>query len=194
MGSLTATTGGTSKLQVVAYTGGIAAYAEALYEMTISNCFAASTQYGRYDCAGIVVAFARGVTVKNSYHTSELPFGDYKNDMRTDDVCRADHVDIACGDVTWWLNNESVNGVWKQTLGVDNYPNFTGEDVAEGSSGYYNSSHIWENGVCTDCGKKCTHNFGADDSCAICGMLVRARRKRRLHDLQTAYRGKDYCR
>lgn len=45
---------------------------------------------------------------------------------------------FASGEVTFEMNSQSESGVWKQTIGTDKYPNFTGKTVGNGVYGYYN--------------------------------------------------------
>lgn len=45
---------------------------------------------------------------------------------------------FASGAVTFEMNSRSESGVWKQTIGTDKYPNFTGKTVGNGVYGYYN--------------------------------------------------------
>jgi len=69
---------------------------------------------------------------------------------------------LASGEAVWNLNLESSDGVWKQTLGTDALPNFTGETVyqvkkCDGTTDAYSNTnaqlgHVYENGKCTVCG------------------------------------------
>ncbi|MCR0264748.1 hypothetical protein MKC73_12665 [[Clostridium] innocuum] len=44
---------------------------------------------------------------------------------------------FASGEITWLLNDRSSEGIWKQTIGTDNYPNFTGDTVYHWTDGTY---------------------------------------------------------
>ncbi len=45
--------------------------------------------------------------------------------------------EFASGEVCWLLNGESADGVWRQTLGCDAFPNFTGLAVSMADDGKY---------------------------------------------------------
>ena len=64
------------------------------------------------------------------------------------------------GEVTWLLNGNSSDGVWKQTIGTDTYPSFTGDTVYRTtvcgveifSNTKIDAEHEMQNGICTRCG------------------------------------------
>lgn len=85
------------------------------------------------------------------------------------------------GEVTWKTNNGSAFP-FKQTIGTDAYPNFTGAAVyryyfCNNTNGYTNdeamsgkkSIHVWEAGACSLCSKVCEHGSYIDSLCTICG-------------------------
>lgn len=59
-------------------------------------------------------------------------------DDNTVDFKSAD--EFASGAVAWLLNGGKSDGVWKQTLGTDAHPYFTGARVSFANESYYNSS------------------------------------------------------
>lgn len=175
----------TSSSEEYAYSGGLVGYVPQDVvdgKMTLSNClsvdtYSATGKTGSY--VGGVIGLIGGksetfVAVRVCYYLErfhESPFGNNFDEGKYEEVHLVNDVDLNSGAVTMLLNEDDINGVWKQTLGVDKYPNFTGADLLYGVGvGYYNPTHIWENGVCTDCGKICTHNFGIGGVCTMCGM------------------------
>lgn len=50
--------------------------------------------------------------------------------------------DFASGKACWLLNKQSTDGVWKQTLGTDTYPGFTGQTVY-GEADVYSNQPIY---------------------------------------------------
>ena len=84
---------------------------------------------------------------------------------------------LASGEAAWSLNNSSSNGIWKQNLGTDATPSFTGEPVykvttCKNETIYSNTNangHRYENGVCTVCGTACSHSY-ENGKCTVCGV------------------------
>ena len=97
---------------------------------------------------------------------------------------------FANGEVAWLLNGETSEAteeaplVWKQTLGTDAAPNFTGKTVYYGHYTCANATektysndplsdqpmeHTWSNGICSVCGKECLHESYDNGFCETCG-------------------------
>lgn len=169
------------------YAGGIATNAD--YQTIIDNCFVeANISTGGYYAGGFVSNGFNGngkvATITNSVFvgladscSNEYPF--IYNGFGTVINCYYDNSlftksgvygipttpeKFASGEVTYLLNSSSPDGVWKQTVGEDAYPNFTGEKVYYGYSckaqeyvGYANEKayptqpHYDENGYCSIC-------------------------------------------
>lgn len=112
------------------YAGGIIAVSVA----TVKNCYNSGTitAFGNY-CGGI-----SGInygSISNCYYLESLAYTASDGTSKKTDAFQS-------GEVTWLLNGNSSDGVWKQTLGTDTYPNFTGLAVVYNSEEqkYYNKS------------------------------------------------------
>lgn len=163
--------------------GGIAGKTEG----KISNCFNAATVNGTSCVGGItgailpLASITISGTVLSSYNIGKISgssdigaiIGDTDSSTTVSncyylDTCGAAGIgtpktadNFKSGAVTWELNGQSADGVWKQTLGEngDTHPNFTGKSVyaAKCTDGYTNtevsaSGHSYDNGFCTACG------------------------------------------
>ncbi len=151
----------------------------------IENCYAKASLGDTWNCVGgfvgsSVMSDGRIVTIKNSYFSGTISEGKsfeatgrakvincyYNSDLCSDKSQGIGKTteQFASGEVTYLLNSSSPDGVWKQTVGEDAYPNFTGEKVYYGYScktqeyvGYANEkahptqSHYDENGYCSIC-------------------------------------------
>ena len=149
----------------------------------IESCFAQANITGNYS-GGIVgqsiVFNGNGSPVNNSWFAGKLS-GSYTNAIGYQTKATNCYYDstlftgsshgtgktteqFASGEVAYLLNKSSPEGVWKQTIGEDAYPNFTGEKVYYGYSceteeyvGYANEkahptqSHYDEKGYCAIC-------------------------------------------
>ena len=110
------------------YAGGIAGRSYSS-NSTITNCYNTGTVSSYYDSPGGIVGKNSG-TITNCYYLSDSSSsaGGGISKMETE---------FKSGEVTWLLNGSTSEGVWKQTLGEDDYPNFTGL-VVYYDSNYYN--------------------------------------------------------
>lgn len=140
---------------------------------------------GVYDClnvgsvtcdkehCGDIIGWAKDYaheTILNNYYTGAKAFG---VDSQSGKTALAEQVNadrLASGEITWLLNNESPEGLWKQTLPAAVLPGFTGEavhyftDCAE-KSGYTNDVdqawvHLWIDATCTE-----------PKTCTVCGAV-----------------------
>lgn len=69
----------------------------------------------------------------------------YKSDSETDSfdgTSAKSESQFASGEVAYLLNNSSTQGVWKQTLSSDAYPNFSGKTVSFFNGKYVNKNVI----------------------------------------------------
>lgn len=115
----------------------------------ISNSFVTAT-FGVKSDNGNTFSRGNNITVTNCYYLNALggvPSGATQKSANQ----------FAGGEVAWLLNG-SDNGVWKQTIGTDSYPNFGGESVYKTSpcvgysDGETTKDHVYEYGVCKGCG------------------------------------------
>lgn len=124
---------------------------------TITNCYNIGTVSSVYESGGIVArnsgaitnchntgavtasnGYAGGIvgnnltngTITNCYYLSGSSNSAGGGTLKTE-------TEFKSGEVTWLLNGSTSEGVWKQTLGGDDYPNFTGL-VVYYDSNYYN--------------------------------------------------------
>lgn len=105
--------------------GGIAGHSQSKY---IENCCSVGTITSSMANTGGIVGDATQ-TITNSYYLAGCA-GEETTLNTTGTAKTAD--DFSGGAVTWLLNGGNPNGVWKQTLGEDNYPGFSGGNVYSG--------------------------------------------------------------
>ncbi|MCB6994688.1 hypothetical protein LI177_14480, partial [bacterium 210820-DFI.6.37] len=95
---------------------------------SITNCYNIGTVEAIYYYGGIAGDTTRSTSITNCYYLSNSSGDDKKTSQQ-----------FNSGEVTWLLNGSESDGVWKQTLGEDNYPNFTGLTVYyDETKNYYN--------------------------------------------------------
>lgn len=146
---------------------------------TINNCgFVGAINGSNTTNCGGLVGWSNGTTaISNSYvaATFSLENGDnytfsrnagkvslincyYLNAMGTAQGEQITAEQLASGEVAWLMNG-SDKGTWKQTIGTDNYPNFSGAVVYQTSPcvSYSNTvttkEHDYEYGTCKYCGE-----------------------------------------
>lgn len=133
--------------------GGFVGWANAA--VTVSNSFVAVNKWGI--SASGSATFSRNdgkLTLTNCYYLTKLGDSSKTGTSRTAS-------DFESGRVAYELNGNLSTGVWKQTIGTDAYPNFTGETVyvlkdCAGGDNYSNTQtgekiHVYSDGFCT-CG------------------------------------------
>lgn len=98
-------------------------------DSTITNCYNIGTVSSYYDSPGGIVGKNSG-TITNCYYLSGSSSSDGGGTLKTE-------TEFKSGEVTWLLNGSTSEGVWKQTLEENDYPNFTGL-VVYCDSNYYN--------------------------------------------------------
>lgn len=152
--------------------------------VTITNCYNTGAISGENRVAGIVgdLYYCNLLTVKNCYNAGKISANRNSGAILARDggdpldfsgcyylqgtsaagkgtVTAKSAADFKSGEVAWMLNGEKADGVWKQTINTDAYPNFTGETVYQTSPcvSYSNKgtekAHNYENDFCTDCGQ-----------------------------------------
>lgn len=144
--------------------GGIAGWLEA--PGSIVNCYNYGTVTGLYDTGGIAgTIYGSNATVENCFNYGKIKkktddstvhgigqsYADalVKNcyyladsELFDENAAPKEAEEFQSGEVTWLLNGESSDGVWKQTLPTDTYPNFTGKTVYKNNQdGYTNNKY-----------------------------------------------------
>lgn len=180
IGSVTGNGSSVGGVIVSSSVGGVIGYIGAKEgTATVEKCYNTGSVSGSEsdlgDIAGYIDVVHGVANVKNCYHLSTSGNEAYHYDEPEDidgrgdfdNICAKSADEFATGAVAWLLNGSTSDGVWKQTLGSDTVPNFTGQTVyptykCSGAviTGYANRSivtdHIAynaETGMCEDCGK-----------------------------------------
>lgn len=171
------------------YIGGILGYINQDTFGSLVNCF----NYGKIisnsggsNHPGAIIGWARKSNVSMISNNAYLETAGLKASSETNGEDHAisateyKAADFKSGKVAYMLNGETSNGVWKQNVNSDNYPNFSSLSVyagyvcGSGSSeiSYTNSAsdlistpspeHNMENGICKNCGvyQSATNNNG----------------------------------
>ena len=143
--------------------GGITGYVSSY--SSVNNCFSTGKVNNAITGA---IPVSKVYDSKNNYYldTSSKKgtfYGDSYNNFATTPTTSEK---FASGEIAYLLNNSSPDGIWRQTIGEDAYPNFSGEKVYYGYSckteeflGYTNElahptqPHYDENGYCAVCKK-----------------------------------------
>ena len=129
-------------------------------------------------------------TIKNCYYLEGSALRPETNhqEYAENQIATVTNEQLASGEVAYLLNDSTSNGTWKQTIGTDASPNFSGAKVyqvtnCKGENLYSNTNenidHVWGNATCT-APKTCTtcgategealgHSFGENDICTVCG-------------------------
>ena len=142
---------------------------------TVASCYSAGNNYcPATDYVGGIVGYNSSINskVQNSFFNSTLYNGmavgvDYSDETlgTVDNVAGKDTAAFASGEVAYLLNGDQTELVFKQTLGTDAAPNFTGESVYQayigcaGGTVYSNDEalkdinveHLYNNLVCAFC-------------------------------------------
>ena len=155
------------------------------YRALIENCYVKATLKDDWSLVGgfvgsLTTVNKKTVTIKNSYFSGRALKGKvfeqtglakvinsyYNSDLYSGSVQGIGKTteEFASGEVAYLLNSSSPDGVWKQTVGEDAYPNFTGEKVYYGYSckteefvgasnekAHPDKEHYDENGYCAIC-------------------------------------------
>ncbi|MBQ8237468.1 MAG: hypothetical protein IJZ39_04915 [Oscillospiraceae bacterium] len=151
----------------------------------ISNCISVGTVEGSSQAGGVVGYVLNhsttNATITNCYHDNTVcgyaPVGVNGGSYASATLTKVEGKTteaFASGEITWLLNGESAEGIWKQTIGTDTYPGFTGGTVYHSSCG---------GGVpySNDAEETKEHNIGEDFRCVntllsggICNAYERA--------------------
>ena len=110
--------------------GGVVGY---LSGGTVQNCYNSGSVSGSIDVGGVVGY--NGGTVTNCYYLSGTAAGGIDGSDVTGSAEAKTAAQFASGEVAYLLNGDQSTIVFKQTLGTDGYPSFTGAQVYYG----YNS-------------------------------------------------------
>ena len=137
--------------------GGLVGWTDKRGVTAISNSFVAGSFNLLYtsNVNTYHYTFGRGmVSITNCYYLKELQIAEESAVQLTDAAFKS-------GEAVWRLNGSADNGEWKQTIGTDTYPNFTGNAVYEnecaGNAYYSNTAetydaHEYSSGFCVRCG------------------------------------------
>ncbi len=120
-------------------------------------------------------------TATDCYYNSDLGYPPYFEESTGNTtnltITGVPNADFRSGAVAWKLNGGSSEGIWKQTLGTDNAPAFSGTDSTKdtvytytncaGNTGYSNTENVSSD-----------HSFGTDGVCTICTQQAAAQIKR----------------
>ncbi len=164
---------------------------------SVSNCRSINNVVqGQKNNVGAIVGWNNGGVVENCYSTSTVKVGNdpvskvvgngtakncyYLAEKETESqngVAGKTAAQFKSGEVAYLLNGSKDNGTWKQTIGTDAFPNFTGGAVYETSpcpSYTNNASNLYKEhdkvkGTCTVCGDGCKHEKWTDGVCDDCG-------------------------
>lgn len=141
-----------SSCQITASAGRGCGIGVTQYTCTISNCYFMGSIKGPYYKAAITYVnndSANQVTVNDCYYISTISVGAAKvgsdGTLNTNRVEAKTEEQFSSGEVAWLLNGSSSTGVWKQTIGSDDSPNFSGLKVyydANATPNYYNEQTI----------------------------------------------------
>ncbi|MCD7844846.1 MAG: hypothetical protein LUG57_03155 [Oscillospiraceae bacterium] len=121
--------------------GGIVGY---LYKGTIDSCCSTGSVSGS-NAGGVAGYIPSTGVIENSYFldasadTGAVVYNPSTSSVEAESKTAAE---FASGEVAWLLNGgESGTQIWKQTIGQDSAPSFSGETVYyDGDKGYYNTT------------------------------------------------------
>ena len=133
--------------------GGITGYNAS--NSSITNCYNIGTVTATHLLAGGIAGIDSNSSITNCYNIGTVKainnYGEIAGDTTRSSITNCYYLSNSSGDdkktseqfnsgeVTWLLNGRESDGVWKQTLGEDNYPNFTGLTVCyDETKTYYN--------------------------------------------------------
>ncbi len=171
--------------------GGIVGYAiqQMGSSVEIDSCWAACELNGTNSVGGLI-GFASGSTIRCCSYDKTVFTGNAvgkKTSCNTLDSGFKSTEEFASGEAAYLLNGKSSGGFWRQTIGTDTYPGFSGDKVyygyiscADNAKKVYTNdatatevkpAHNWSNndGICANgCGYECTHvsyTGGVCDNC-----------------------------
>ena len=155
----------------------------------IDSCWAACELNGTNSVGGLI-GFASGSTIRCCSYDKTVFTGNpvgKKTSCNTLDSGFKSTEEFASGAAAYLLNGKSSGGFWRQTIGTDAYPGFSGDKVyygyiscADNAKKVYTNdatatevkpAHNWSNndGICANgCGYECTHvsyTGGVCDNC-----------------------------
>ncbi len=143
--------------------GGMIGWTDDKTKSNISNSYVAATfNISKYGSD----TFSRNPdysTLTNCYYLTELKSVKVGAVQLTADQ-------FASGAAAWKLNGEKTDGVWKQTLPTDTYPNFSGETVYEK---YINCGKVEYTNDASQVTKPIDHTFGSNGVCTVCGATMK---------------------
>ena len=138
------------------YIGGFLSFSNTNAQTTLENCLFAGrfergenlTDEARLGAFGTL----RSVNaIKNCYYLGDDGLAavhsdsDLKPGSDNVEITSVTEEQLKSGEVAWLLNGSQSEGVWKQNVGIDPYPSFTGNPVTKGDSEdmpYYNDGVV----------------------------------------------------
>lgn len=147
----------------------------------VTNCYVTGTTVkSDGGTVGTLAGYLTMGSVNNCYVDTATPVGGYSNGYATIENCYylsetetkdggKTAAQFASGEVTWLLNGNSTDGIWKQTLGSDDAPGFTGNAV------YYVESCTREIYLYSNSDESGAHLYDEEGTCTLCGEAKLAR-------------------
>lgn len=136
--------------------GGIVGWLSSYSSSSVNNCYNFGAVAGALDTGGIVGVLYGSGTVKNCFSTGAATngsavvstnYGTVSNcyylqngSLYDENAAAATAEEFKSGKIAWLLNEKKSDGVWKQTIGTDNYPKFKGGTVYEWQNGTYHNT------------------------------------------------------
>lgn len=136
------------------YAGGIVGKLGENNSSSVKDCYNYGTVFSLSNYAGGIIGIMSSGKLENCFSIGKVTngsavVGDYwrgtgsncyylNNGTLTDqNAIAATEDEFKSGKITWLLNDGKADGVWKQTIETDGYPNFTGKTVYKWSNNIY---------------------------------------------------------
>lgn len=127
--------------------------------MTATNSFVAATYTVSSENGNAIARNDSYLTNDNVYYLNMLGGAPKGAVAKTEEQ-------FASGEVAYLLNGKTSNGTWKQTLGTDKFPNFSGKAVYGGGFGCDGKPFSYNN---ESAGTVPEHSFNINGFCTVCG-------------------------
>ena len=162
-------TGKVSATDIDGAAGGICVSSNSTATCYINNCYSIGEVSGEGKIGAILGECPSGGNIigSNNYYSSNLGLpacGDTYIGLAT--AKSAD--DFENGMVCWLMNGSKADGVWKQTLGTDNLPTFSGQTVYPVYTDCNPTPTSFTNNQAESNTPTDDHVFGGDGICSVC--------------------------